>query len=455
MSVDFDTRPTIIANADGSVADDFIVYQRFDEVGVGLADITVEVSLDGAVWETINGTADAPAIAGDTEKSTISRRFLDEPIGSDPDDPLEVPNPYWEGAVPDPDLTTPNELKRFGFDLDTTTFSSIRFIRFTGTATRFTGTGTADDSGFGDDGGPIVQGFDLDAVGIVTLPAGAVAFPTLGKPDDTGPDLLGNANGATPTDPTVTARTAVVASDPEPISFTGTNLSLTVLDQQVVFPSVAVDPQLDGSVRITGLEGTAVSLAGGIVTATIVANPGLDAISVLDDTPAELLISAAGIAAQLAVNVHVTTPGVVLGGTFALDLDTTIVEPHVRVTADNVAIALDGPDISADLVIRRGENASGEEVLLINASDVSLAIPADPTDNESIDLVSIANGSGTFVLDSAGLAGTAAGTLATNIDDLSLAGTGRVAFNTAATAVDVTAGDITLQLPGGPFARIE
>ena len=246
--------------------------------------------------------------------------------------------------------------------------------------------------------------------------------------------------------PDVTARTAVIASDPVPIAFTGTNLSLNVLGQQITFPTVTVEPQLDGTVSITGLEGTTVSLAGGIIDASIQAGPGPDAV------PAEIVIGLDGIAAQFAVDVHVNTPNVTLGGTFALDIDTTIATPHVQVTADNVIIGLDGPDISADLVIRTGQNSFGQDVLVIDASDVSLALSVD---DDPAPLVSVSDGSGTFVLDDAGLAGTAAGTLATNIDDLSLAGTGRIAFNTSEAAVDVSVDGITLALPGGPFARIE
>ena len=223
-----------------------------------------------------------------------------------------------------------------------------------------------------------------------------------------------------------------------------------MLGQQITFPTVTVEPQLDGTVSITGLEGTTVSLAGGIIDASIQAGPGPGPGP--DAVPAEIVIGLDGIAAQFAVDVHVNTPNVTLGGTFALDIDTTIAAPHVQVTADNVIIGLDGPDISADLVIRTGQNSFGQDVLVIDASDVSLALSVD---DDPAPLVSVSDGSGTFVLDDAGLAGTAAGTLATNIDDLSLAGTGRIAFNTSEAAVDVSVDGITLALPGGPFARIE
>ena len=42
-----------------------------------------------------------------------------------------------------------------------------------------------------------------------------------------------------------------------------------MLGQQITFPTVTVEPQLDGTVSITGLEGTTVSLAGGIIDASI------------------------------------------------------------------------------------------------------------------------------------------------------------------------------------------
>src|SRR5205085_148109 len=91
--------------------------------------------------------------------------------------------------------------------------------------------------------------------------------------------------------------------------------------------------------------------------------------------------------------------------------------------------------------------------LRIGVSNLQFSI-GDGTNN----LIAVSAGTGFFVINTSGLAGSLSATVASNVSDVSLGGTFTIAINTTGATVNETflvgADTVTLNVPAGPFVRV-
>jgi len=96
--------------------------------------------------------------------------------------------------------------------------------------------------------------------------------------------------------------------------------------------------------------------------------------------------------------------------------------------------------------------ANAQKTVRIAAANVNISLGGTPP------ALSVTNGSGFFVVTSAGVAGTISGTITLNIPDVTLSGQLEVDINNSATAINQTimvgTTTATLNLPAGPFFRV-
>lgn len=167
-------------------------------------------------------------------------------------------------------------------------------------------------------------------------------------------------------------------------------------------------------------------------------------------------------------------PGIDFGGTFAVEFNDTnaAYSSNVNVNGTNVAVAvLAGPYLSvaatnAQLTIldvielagnfafeKKQTTTGGEEVIAMQMSNVSFSLGSD-TD----DYVSITNGSGSFILTDAGVAGIGSATLTVGVPDVGLTGNFTIQINTTEAAVDETVSvggsPVDIDLPVGPYLQL-
>ena len=238
----------------------------------------------------------------------------------------------------------------------------------------------------------------------------------------------------------------------------GTGITLTVAGQ-----SLAGDVTFTRSTSPAGVVTTRIKLEhvklrlGGTEASPIVA---IDQTS----TPAEFVISPAGVAGTIAVTVAINLPGITLGlqtgGSLDVAINTTAVAqtigtatlpagPYLRVNATKASLTVLGQSINGDFAFEQLTTASGQRVVRIGAANVSLSLAG---------AVNLSNGSGLFVIAPDGIAGRIGATVGLAVPSVSLGGAFELELNTTAAAVSQTMqvgnGTVSLALPAGPYLRV-
>ena len=199
------------------------------------------------------------------------------------------------------------------------------------------------------------------------------------------------------------------------------------------------------------------------------ANPAV----LLTQGSGSLRIDSTGLTATISGNVAVNVPNVSVSGTFGLTINTTSAPvtltppspapavtvpagPFVRVSGTGVNITIAGQTLTGNFAIERATLADGTAVTRIAASNVSVDLLGNGTPGSGV--VSVANAHGVLVIANGALSGKVSGDVA--IAPLSYSGKDfTVEFNTGKTAVkqsiDVNGETFALDLPAGPFFRID
>ncbi len=167
-------------------------------------------------------------------------------------------------------------------------------------------------------------------------------------------------------------------------------------------------------------------------------------------------------------------PGIDFGGTFAVEFNDTnaaysanvdvngtdvavavLAGPYLKVAATNAQLTLlEAIELAGNFAFEKKQTTTGgEEVITMQMTNVSFSLGSD-TD----DYVSITNGSGSFILTDAGLAGVGAATLTVGVPEVGLTGNFTISINTTEVAVSETVSvggsPVIINLPEGPYLQL-
>nr|NLI49984.1 hypothetical protein [Propionibacterium sp.] len=240
------------------------------------------------------------------------------------------------------------------------------------------------------------------------------------------------------------------------VRVSGTGLSLTVAGQTLAGDFVFTQSGATLSVATAGL---ALRLGG---------TPGAPLVSAVQraGSVAEFVLDTTGLAGRVTMDVTLGVPGVTLGGTLGLEVNTTAAAvtlpstavvpagPFVQLTGSPISVNLLGQSLSADVTIRRVTDAAGASVVTIGVANATLVLLPGTTS-----YARLTGGTGVLLLSGAGLAGRLAGSLAVVVPGVGFdAGSFEVQANTTGAAVVATVpvggGVLDLDLPAGPYLRI-
>ena len=239
------------------------------------------------------------------------------------------------------------------------------------------------------------------------------------------------------------------------LSFQVTDAALGVLGQ-TLSGDLAVDRTAGGDL-VLGFANASLSLGGAVA---ITGGSGL------------LVLTANGVAGRLSGTVTVQAPGVSFGAGLTLSVNTTGAAvartltvgttdvrldlpagPYLRVDGTGVTVTILDQVLTADVAVRRTLAADGTTLTVIGLDRVSLTLSAGTA------ALRLVNGSGLLVVSGSAVAGRLTGQVALALPGVTAAGTFGVALNTGAARVveslEVGAGVVTLDVPGGPYLRFE
>lgn len=188
-----------------------------------------------------------------------------------------------------------------------------------------------------------------------------------------------------------------------------------------------------------------------------------------------LVFTPDGVVGEAEGSVSLNAGGLALSGTFQVALNDTSsaymqtvpVEgasvmidvpagPYLRVSGDDAILTVLGIGLTGDFVFEeRTTDIGAERVVTVAASDVALNLGslADP------DMLQLTNGSGAFLINSDGLAGSASVDAALNLSGVSLSGTFNLALNETEAAVsdtvEVMGSSEMIDVPAGPFLQVQ
>ena len=234
------------------------------------------------------------------------------------------------------------------------------------------------------------------------------------------------------------------------LEISGTGVVLEVAGQRIA-GSFAVRQTTDA----TGARTLRINVSDGTLTLG-----GATPVVSVTGVNGDLLVTAAGVAGRLAASVAVTLPGVSLTGAFQVELNTTLTAqtvgaatlpggPYLRV-AGTGALTVAGQTLSGSFTFEKVTRADGTAVVRVAAAGITLSVGG---------VVNVTGGAGFFVITPNGVAGSLAATVGLAVPGVSFSGSFTVAINNTALAVDETiqvgAGTARLQLPAGPYVRIE
>ncbi len=313
----------------------------------------------------------------------------------------------------------------------------------------------------------------VSAAGLAGRIAGTVALAVPGVSLGTGFSVAINTTAApVATTFTVGATTLTLALPTGPyIRIDATDISVTILGQ-----TLQGDFAFERATRADG--STVTTIAASNVRASLGAGPyGVS----LRDGSGVLLVRPTGLAGTIRGTVALALPnGVALTGAFSLAINTTtstVTEsltvagspvslqvpagPFLRFSATGAVLDVLGQRLTGDVTIEQvtsygadGIPGGGDDgqVLRLAAANVALTLGG------ATPIVSLANGTGIFVLSAAGFAGRVSGTVSVLVPGVSL--TGAVALEVNATGAEVNetvlvgVTPVTLALASGSYARL-
>ncbi len=232
-----------------------------------------------------------------------------------------------------------------------------------------------------------------------------------------------------------------------PLRVSGAGVQLTVA-QQLVSGDFTFEQRTADGVEATHLT---------IANLTLALGDGATTYLQLSDGSGTLLVTPAGIAGRLSVQVDVNdVPGFDLSAGVSVAVNTTGAAaaglpagPYLRVEATAVAITVLGQVLTGDIAVERTTAESGP-VVRIALRNVAFALTSGGQP-----VVTLSNGAGNVLLAGTGLAAELSGAVAVNVPGVALAGALRLQANTTGADVDEVfqAGGVAtpLVLPSGPL----
>ena len=246
---------------------------------------------------------------------------------------------------------------------------------------------------------------------------------------------------------------------------------------------LALDLPAGPYLRVFG-EGVAVSIAGQTLTGNVAfaqSGTGSGATTTIEfsevglrlgDGSSDLVVVSGGagtftlstvgpnkvIVGSMSVDVALTVPGVVLTGSFSLEIDTTPGAQVLRVGGSGLSLEIGDQRLGGTFWFEQ-QTVGLQRIVKISATNVTLFLGDDAGTTSTADDrgLSLTSGSGSLLLTSAGIAAQVSGTVTLlGLDDLPFA-VGPIAValqvNTMPTAVVVPS--LSLDLPAGQFLRIQ
>ena len=232
----------------------------------------------------------------------------------------------------------------------------------------------------------------------------------------------------------------------------GTGVTLTVLGQ-----SLGADVELTRTVDAAGFPVVSVVLRN--LRLALGGTPASPLLTVAQTaTPAQLVLSSAGIVGAISVNVTLAVPGVLLSGPFSVAFNTTSAPslslpagPYLRVGGTGVSLAVLGQTLSGSFVIEQVTESGGAKVVRVGIAGGTLSLASG--------VVSLSNLTGLVVVRTGGVAASLAATVSVGGGTpVSLTGDVTLLLNTSASPVvsSVLVGGTTvsLDLPAGPYLKV-
>ncbi|HEX5859287.1 MAG TPA: hypothetical protein VFY91_14380, partial [Microbacterium sp.] len=243
------------------------------------------------------------------------------------------------------------------------------------------------------------------------------------------------------------------------IRLAGDAVVLTVAGQSLVTDLEVTDA--DGTLTLT-LRNTRLALGGSNPLVTL-AQPssGAGATSTIVLVGASATAgAAAGAYGAIAVGVSIALPDVSVTGTITVAFNTTgeaktvdgwtvpLPSGLVRVGGEDLSISVLGQTLTGDVTFEQVRTTAGGTVVRLGLAHVSMALGP----------LTASEGTGLFVITSAGVAGSIAVEIAVAAGAFELVGALELQVNTTGAAVTETlrvgAGSVTLEVPAGPYLRV-
>jgi hypothetical protein len=237
--------------------------------------------------------------------------------------------------------------------------------------------------------------------------------------------------------------------------------------------------------RLTSNTGETITrLAADNVTLSVSADDGTtvtDFVSVEYGT-GSLLVTTAGVAGEISAQVNFVAPEIdsfdLTGGvtisvnttdvavmeTFNVGVEKIVLDlpagPYVRVDANDVTLTIDGQNLTGDFSFEQTTNEDAEKVVRVGAAGVSFVL-----NDGSTDVVTLSDGQGNFLLQTAGIAGELSGAITVAVPTVSLSGRLTLQINETGNVINelfqVGGSQVllslparaSLSLPAGPFIR--
>ena len=149
-------------------------------------------------------------------------------------------------------------------------------------------------------------------------------------------------------------------------------------------------------------------------------------------------------------SVTTTVPDFTFQAGFGISVDTTSANKHVEFTGSGVDVTIAGQTLQGDFTVEQRPSGN-QTTVTVGATHVNVSLAGGAA--------SISEGSGGFILSSAGFAGSAGGTLHLAAGGVSVQGDFRLDVNETTDPIDKTIdtsnGTVQLSMPAGKFIRFE
>src|SRR5207245_6893174 len=127
-----------------------------------------------------------------------------------------------------------------------------------------------------------------------------------------------------------------------------------------------------------------------------------------------------------AATIALSVPGVSLGGSYSIKLDTAA--GYLRIEGTGVSLNLLGQSLTGNFVVEQATNAAGDKIVKVGITSGGLSLANG--------LATVSGANGLFVITAAGVAGRIAATVAINAGSaVSLGGSFSLAVNTTGAEV--------------------